>query len=159
MAVTYLDPKYDLFTQSAFGNATGIRPSDIPGISATFSAQYDAEMANDDHLISRISFHYESPVQVIEGLPGFITKNTTTRVVTSYQTGLDAARPFRREVDELEASITYAMHNGLELTLWGRNLLDDRYINTIFDSPAQKGSVSAYVNQPRTWGGSVRYRF
>jgi iron complex outermembrane receptor protein len=160
MAVTYLNPKYDLFTNSAFGNATGTRPSDIPGISATWSAQYDHEMSNSDHLILRGSFHYESPVQVIEGLPGFIVKPASGPITAAgYQAGLDAARPFRREVNELESSITYAMHNGLELSIWGRNLLDARYINTIFDSPAQPGSVSAYTNQPRTWGGSVRYRF
>ena len=51
------------------------------------------------------------------------------------------------------------MNNGLELTMWGRNINNNRYINTIFDSPAQIGSVSAYTNQPRTWGGSVRYRW
>ena len=96
---------------------------------------------------------------MVEGLPGFITTNPATGAVTSYQTGIDAAKPYTRQVDELEASLTYAMKNGLELTIWGRNLTDDRYISTIFDSPAQQGSVSAYTNQPRTWGGSVRFRW
>ena len=75
------------------------------------------------------------------------------------QPGLDAAKLFTREVNEFNASLTYAMDIGLELSLWGRNLTNDRYINTIFDSPAQAGSVSAYTNQPRTYGGSVRYRW
>jgi iron complex outermembrane receptor protein len=163
VAVTYLSPKYDLFTNSAFGVATGVRPADIPEWSGTFSAQYDHEFGNGDHLILRGDFHFESEVQVVEGLPAFIGRDPVTGVVlpepNGYQAGLTAAAPYTRQVDEISASITYAMQNGLELTAWGRNLTNDRYINTIFDSPAQIGSVSAYTNQPRTYGVSARYRW
>jgi iron complex outermembrane recepter protein len=51
------------------------------------------------------------------------------------------------------------MRNGLELSAWGRNVLDDRYLSLIFDSPAQTGSISGYPNQPRTYGVSARYRW
>ena len=51
------------------------------------------------------------------------------------------------------------MANGIELTVWGRNLLDNRTILQIFDSPAQPGSISGYPNQPRTYGVAARYRF
>ena len=156
--LTYLSPKYDDFKQSAFGDATGIRPADIPEISLTIGADYEHELGNQDRMIAHVSFHHESKVQVVEGLPAFIVTNPTTGVI-NYQPGLDAAKPYTREVNELEASLTYAMKNGIELTIWGRNLTDDRYISTIFDSPAQQGSVSAYTNQPRTWGGSVRFRW
>jgi outer membrane receptor protein involved in Fe transport len=161
MSMTYLDPKYDSFTNSAFGDATGITPADIPPISATFSAEYDHEMGSGDHVIVRGSYHYESKVQVIEGLPGFIQRNPITQEVLpgGYLPGLAAARPFTREVDEVDASLTYAMQNGLELAVWGRNLLNDRYISTVFDSPAQSGSVSAYINSPRTYGVSARFRW
>jgi outer membrane receptor protein involved in Fe transport len=157
VAATHLDPKYDSFTNSAFGDVTGTRPADIPSLSLSLSAQYEHEFGNGDELILRGDYRYEKDVQVIEGLPNFVTTNANgTR---NLQAGLNAAKPFRREIKELNGSITYAMQNGIELTLWGRNITNDRYINTIFDSPAQLGSVSAYVNQPRTWGGSVRYRF
>lgn len=161
VAATYLDPKYNDFKNSAFGDATGIRPADIPKWSMTLSAEYDLEIGDGGHLVPYISYHYESGVQVVEGLPGYIAKNPITGEVLpgGYQPGLDAAKPFRRQVDELDASLTYQMKNGLELAIWGRNLLNDRYISTIFDSPAQSGSVSAYTNQPRTYGGSVRYRW
>lgn len=161
MSVTYLDPKYDDFTNSAFGDATGITPADVPPISATFSGEYDHEMGNGDHVIVRGSYHYESKVQVIEGLPAFIQRNPITQEVLpgGYLPGLAAAQPFTREVDEVDASLTYAMENGVELAVWGRNLLNDRYISTVFDSPAQSGSVSAYVNSPRTYGVSARFRW
>lgn len=161
LSMTYLDPKYDSFTNSAFGDATGITPADIPPISATFSGEYEHALGNGDRVILRGSYHYESQVQVVEGLPGFIQRNPITQEVLpgGYQPGLDAARPFTREVDEVDASLTYAMANGLELAVWARNLLNDRYISTIFDSPAQAGSVSAYINAPRTYGVSARFRW
>jgi iron complex outermembrane receptor protein len=161
VAMTYLDPKYDSFPNSAFGDASGLRPAGIPAISSTFSIDWNHELANSDRLILHGDFHYESPVQILDGLPGFITKDPLTGAPTpaGIQAGLAAAREFRREVNEMNASITYAMHNGVELTVWGRNLLNNRYFYTIFDSPAQPGSVSAYLNQPMTWGGAVRFRW
>ena len=161
LAMTYLDPRYDDFPNSAFGDASGVRPAGIPAISSTFSVDWNHELANSDRLIVHGDFHYESPVQILDGLPGFIGKHPLTGIPTpaGYQLGIAAARPFRREVNELNASITYAMRNGLELTLWGRNLLNARYLHTIFDSPAQPGSVSGYPNQPLTWGGAVRFRW
>jgi iron complex outermembrane recepter protein len=100
---------------------------------------------------------------VVDGLPGFITKHPTTRQPLpspgGFAAGIAAAKPYSRTVNELNASLTYAMQNGIEVTAWGRNITNNRYINTVFDSPAQTGSVSGYTNQPRTFGGSVRYRF
>jgi len=151
LSLTYLDPKFDSFRQSALGDLSGTRPAGVPAISTTFGASYDHEFANADHLILRGDFHYESAVQIAEGLPGFLAGgNAAARA---------AARPFRREVNDLNASITYAMQNGLELSLWGRNLLDDRYIIQIFDVPAQTGNIAGYPNQPRTYGVAARFRF
>jgi outer membrane receptor protein involved in Fe transport len=159
VSMTYLDPKYNDFKNSAFGDATGITPADIPPISSTFTLTYDHEFGGGDHLIFYGDYHYESEVQTVEGLPAFITKDPVTGAVLNYQPGLDAARPFKREVSDLNGSITYAMQNGLELSVWGRNLLDNRFLNVIFDSVAQSGSVSAYVNQPRTYGVAARFRW
>lgn len=159
LGMTYLNPKYDSFLLSSVGDLTGARPAGVPPISATFGAEWNHEFGSGDRLILRGDFHYESPAQIIEGLPGFVTKNPLTGAVLNSQTGVDAARPFKREVSEVNASMTYAMHNGVELSVWGRNLTNSRYLIMIFDSPAQAGSISGYPNQPRTWGGSVRYRW
>jgi iron complex outermembrane recepter protein len=157
VSLTFLQPKYDDYKLSAFGDASGTTPAGIPKFSGTFSAQYDHEMGNGDHLILRGDFHTESKVQLVEGLPNFVT--TSAAGVRNLQAGIDAARPFTRSVNEFNASLTYAMGSGLEATIWGRNISNNRYISTIFDSPAQQFSVSGYPNQPRTWGGSIRYRF
>ena len=79
--------------------------------------------------------------------------------MVDYQPAIDAASKFRRQVDEVDASVTYAMENGLELSVWGRNLLDDRYLNRIFDAVAQPGGISGYPNVPRTYGVSARYKW
>ena len=161
LAMTYLDPKYDEFPRSAFGDASGTTPADVPPISATFSMDYEHRLANDDRLIFHGDFHYESQTQVVEGLPGFLTRDVVTRDINpaSIPGALAAARPFTREVEEINASLTYAMRSGLELSVWGRNLLNDRYLNLIFDSPAQTGSISGYINQPRTYGVAARFRW
>ncbi|MGB4345991.1 MAG: TonB-dependent receptor, partial [Burkholderiaceae bacterium] len=150
-AFTYLDAKYDSFVLSAVGDLSGTLPAAIPSLSTTLGAQYDWAMANGDHLILRGDYHYESPTQIVEGVPGFLEMGIAAAV--------DAARPYRREVNEVNASITWAMASGLEITAWGRNITNDRYLLNVFDSPAQPQSITGYTNQPRTYGGTVRYRF
>ncbi|GGD90248.1 TonB-dependent receptor [Tsuneonella deserti] len=157
LAMTYLDPKYDSFVNSPFGDLSGESIVTIPKLSAVFGAQWDQELGNGDNLILRSDFSYSAPVQVVQGLPGFIVINPDGS--RDFGPALAAARPFRAEVNDLNASITYAMQNGLEVSLWGRNLLDDRNITTVFDSVAQKGSISGYSNQPRTYGVSARFKF
>jgi iron complex outermembrane recepter protein len=151
-AMTYLDPKYDSFNISAFGDLSGTRPGGVSQLSSTLGAQYDRELGNGDHFILRGDWHYEAPFKLVEGLPNLIG-------VVGISGSLQAARDFKQEISQIDASMTYAMHNGVELTVWGRNLNNRRTILQIFDSPAQQGSISGYPSEPRSWGGSVRYRF
>ena len=157
LAMTYLDPRFDSFVGSPLGDLSGMDIITQSQISATFGAQWDQPLGNGDRIIARGDFHYEAAVQDAEGLLEFITTNPDGS--RNFATARAAARPFRREVDELSASLTYAMQNGLELSVWGRNLLDDRYLLGVFDSVAQSQSVSGYTNQPRTYGVAARFRF
>lgn len=157
MAMTYLDPKYDRYSRSAFGDLSGQRMVTIPQLSATWGAQWSQPLANDDRVIARVDFHYESDVQPVTGLVAFIAKREDGSL--DYAPAKAVARPFSHDVNDLNASLTYAMRNGLELTVWGRNLLNDRYITDMFDSVVQLGSISGYSNKPRTYGVSARYRF
>ncbi len=47
----------------------------------------------------------------------------------------------------------------LEVTAWGRNLGDEGYTNTIADGVAQPGRLIGYLNEPLTWGVSLRKNF
>ncbi len=157
VAMTYLDPKYDSFPNSPLGDLSGTTIGNIPKLSAVFGAQWDQPIG-DDHLILRGDFSYASPIQLEPGLLAFIVKDAAGNPI-DYAPARAAARPFRSEVNDLNASITYAMRMGLEVSLWGRNLLNDRNITDVFDSVAQAKSISGYTNQPRTYGVSARFKF
>lgn len=144
-ALTYLDAEYDDFPGGSALNPatnlvdptdlTGLRPAGIPEYSLSFGGTYTVPVGDND-LILHSDFLMESNTQIAEGLP-----------------------QFRRAVETLNASITFAMGNGLSITAWGRNLTDDTHTTTVFSTTAQAGSLSGYVNQPRTYGGAVKFKF
>jgi len=150
LGVTWLDPEYDSFEFSAVGDLSGTKPAGIPEWSVLIGAQYEAQVGNGV-LVPRVSFLWQDETQTIEGLPGFLSRGV--------EAAQAAAVPFTREVNDLTASLSYDMDNGLGFMIWGRNLLDHREIGVIFDSPAQPFGISGYPNDPRTYGASVRYRF
>ena len=151
-AVTYLDPTYVSFQNSIVGNLSGTRPAGIPEWTVVLGGQYTHEMGNGDAIVARATYHYESDVQVIEGLQPSLWGGTAQ--------ALAAAAAFRRQVDDVSASLSYeADELGLDISIWGRNLLNDRYLLSLFDSPGQPGSISGYPNQPRTYGVTVRKTF
>ncbi len=144
-ALTYLDANFDSFAGGsaltpAFSvvptDLTGRRPASVPEYSISVGGTYTHEFGNDNELIFHADYLMESNTQIAQGAPAF-----------------------RRAVEALNASITFAMGNGLAVTLWGRNLTDDVYTTTIFPSVAQAGSLSGYRNQPRTYGGAVKFKF
>ncbi len=159
LAMTWLDPKYDNFVISAFGDLSGTTPAGFTPFSLTVGANYVHELGNGDRLILRSDYHYEAKFKLVEGLPNLIVSNPITGEILDVGPALAAAEQFKEKVSDLNASITYAMANGLEFTVWGRNLTNDRMLRQIFDSPAQIGSISGYPSQPRTYGISGRIRF
>lgn len=157
LAMTYLDPKYKSYVASPFGDISGAAVAGVPPISASFGAQWEKELANADRIILRGDYAYESEVQILNGLTNFIVTNPND--TRNFEPARAEARKYTREVNNVNASLTYAMEMGLEFTFWGRNIFNDRYITTIFPSVAQGESISGYPNQPRTYGGTVRYKF
>ncbi|APG63052.1 TonB-dependent receptor [Sphingorhabdus lutea] len=140
-AVVYLDSVYDSFTQSATGDISGTTPSGIPGFSMTLGAEYNMPIGENE-LTLRTDYHYESPANQFDF-------NNTNLALNNY----------RRTVNALNASLTYALGNGFQATIWGRNLTGAEYLTTLFPSVAQTGSISGYPNQPRTYGISAKYKF
>ncbi|MEL7518236.1 MAG: hypothetical protein AAFN48_04710, partial [Pseudomonadota bacterium] len=64
-----------------------------------------------------------------------------------------------RDVENLNASVTLALANGLEVSVWGRNVTDAAILNLVSPAVGQPGSLVGFRNQPRTYGGLVRFRF
>ena len=142
LAVTYLDPVYDSFPNSGVFdtngnrvNLTGATPSGIPPISLSTGATFTQNIGSAQ-LILRGDYQYESEAQIVDNVPG----------VTQQKNLFNAA-------------VTLKLANGLELSAYGRNLTNDEYLISVFPSVAQSGSFSGYPNQPRTYGGSVRFKF
>jgi iron complex outermembrane recepter protein len=141
-AMTYLDPLFDSFTAGPLGNLTGERPAGIPEFAISTSATYTHEFGGSgNRLISRVDFNHESNTLINNGLPTFGPNN------------------FKREVNLVNASMTLALDNGIEIGAFARNLLNDEHILTVFDGVAQGGTVSGYPSSPRTYGGVVRFKF
>ncbi|MEP0393436.1 MAG: TonB-dependent receptor [Erythrobacter sp.] len=140
-AMTHLDPLFDDFPGSVLGDLSGVTPAGIPSFSIATSATYSHEWDSGTELITRIDYNHESSVAINNGLPTFGANN------------------FTREVNLVNVSSTLKLNNGVEVGVWARNLLDDEFITTVFDGVAQAGTVSGYPNQPRTYGGVVRYKF
>ncbi|TIX51416.1 TonB-dependent receptor [Alteraurantiacibacter aquimixticola] len=157
LAVTWLDPSYESFPLSPFGDISGATPAGIPEWTVVIGGQWEQPLGNGDTLYLRSTYAYESETQVVDGLPGFLDP---TLPDGGQAQAVAAAVPFTRQVDELSASVTYVLEDeGVEFSIWGRNLLNDRYLLSLFDSPAQPGSISGYPNQPRTYGATVRIGF
>ena len=138
VSMVYLDAKYDSFVQSPFGDISGQRPSGIPQLATTLGAVFEQPFGNGNQFVLSGSYHYESSTPQVDG-------------------GLLAA--YSREVNTIEASATVELNNGLQFSLWGRNLGNHKYLTTIFPSVAQSGSISGYPSLPRTYGVSAKYKF
>lgn len=158
-AVSWYDPKYDSYMLSAYGDLSGYRPADIPRWTINLGAQEDHHFANGDRVILRGAWHYESRVNILDGYSAGITTNPITQQVVSNANSFILAGEYTKLVSEVDASLTYAVHTGVDLMLWTRNMFNQRYITVTFDSPAQAGSISGYPNQPRTFGMTARVKW
>jgi len=134
--LTLLDPRYDSFTQSAFGDLSGTRPSGIPTWTVTLAPTWKVDVGDGHNLLLRADYQHQSRTQVVDGYP-----------------------QFTREQNLLNAAATLQLRQGWEVSLWGRNLTNDQFLLSAFPSVAQTGSFSGYPNTPRTYGGTLRWRF
>lgn len=150
-ALTYLDPIYDSFVGAACADfdpacqngevtrdLSGTKPAGIHEVSATFTGTYTHDFDNGMEGFIRAEYIYESEVAAIENVPEDIAS---------------------RKVNMLNASMGLKMENGLELSLWARNLTNNDFLLTAFPTVIQTGSYSGYANAPRTWGATARIRF
>ncbi len=143
--LSYLDSKFDLFTGGTALSAnftpvptdlSGQRPAGVPEWSVVVGGTYVADLGNDASLRFHADYLLESNVEIATGVS-----------------------QFKREVQNLNGSITLALANGLEVSLWARNLTDAAYITGLSPSVGLPGSLTGFRNQPRTYGGLVRFKF
>ena len=134
---TILDPEFDSFTQFPGGDLSGQQPAGISELNLSLSAQYDFTLGGNEAFI-RGDYQYEDEVQVVDNVAADIAS---------------------REVSLLNLSAGIVTENGFGVTVWGRNITDDDFLQSAFPSVAQAGSFSGYRNEPRTYGVTLRKDF
>jgi iron complex outermembrane recepter protein len=157
-ATTYLDPLYDDFKGGAYGDYSGLTPAGISEWTLNTSATYVQPVGNGNRITYRADYFWTSETQLSQGL----NLNSATAIpnqAARNAANLKAAEAYTTQPKSLNASISYALANGLELTAWARNLTDERFLTTIFDAVAQDGSISGYPSPPRFYGVSAKYVF
>lgn len=154
--VTYLDPEYDSFPNAPCASfvgaapaacavpgattfdASGLRPAGISEWAFATSLTYTQPLSDTLEMILRGELEVESDVQAIENVPAAVAS---------------------RNVEQLNLSLGFEWENGFALQGWMRNALNDKYIIQAFPSVAQAGSFSGYLNEPRTYGLTIRKKF
>ncbi len=140
-AFTYLDAQFESFPgcqiNGAVGDCTGLKVPNVSELSTTFGANYTRTLSNGSSFYLNSNVSFDSPTLLSLNVPG----------------------GFKREPFNVDATAGYKLANGLEFAIWGRNLTNSRYNIANFPSVVQNGSVSGYPNEPRTYGGVVRYKF
>lgn len=143
----FLDPEYDDFVAAnglaadgsqAIVDLSGETPAGIHTVSLVFGALYEVDLGDGKTGFLRADYQYEDEVQVVDNVPEEVAS---------------------REVNMLNASAGVALENGLEVTVWGRNITNDEFLQSAFPTTAQDGSFSGYPNTPATYGVNVRKRF
>ena len=130
-----------------FENAEGPNgPEDLSGqnvagvseFSMNLSGIWSFDFGSSASGFIRAEYIYDDEVQIVENV---------------------AKDVLSREVSTVNASIGVAWENGFEVLLWGRNINDDEYLTSGFPTTVQTDRVSAYPNQPRTYGLTLTKRF
>ena len=140
VAATWLDPLYDSYPGAPGINgpydATGTVPANIPKWTVVTAVNYNW-LIGDIAGFVRADYRYDSNVQLTENVPASFAS---------------------RQVNTLNASVGFALDKWSFL-IWGRNLSNDDYLVQAFPAVAQTGSFSAYPNESRKYGLTVKYKF
>ena len=142
-AATILDPVYTDFSTSPFGDLSGTRPAGIPTWSTSTRIGYQKQI-NDWRIYARADYQYTSGTA--------LTDDPATQALID-ATGFDTAS------HQVNGSLGFTTPGDIDVTFWGRNIFNDKFITGGFGCPLQFGSVCGYPNEPRTYGMTVRKRF
>ncbi|MFC6197180.1 TonB-dependent receptor [Ponticaulis profundi] len=141
-AGTFLDPLYDEFENSGAGDISGQTPAGISETALSLAASYDFTLPNGWDAFVRGDWQYESPTALTDDPDEVILLK-----------GLE------REVSVFNAAAGFDVGNGVDVSIWGRNIFNDEYIAEAFPAVAQAGSMTGYPNAPRAFGITVGYEF
>jgi iron complex outermembrane recepter protein len=99
-------------------------------------------------------FNYEFPLGGMSGRIGANYTFATEKLLTSIK---DVPRSRIQPQNLLNANIDLKITDMITLGIWGTNILDKRYINSVFDAPGTLGLVN--YAPPRQYGVSAKMSF
>ena len=148
-SLAYLDAKYRDFdfllpdndanpaTPPPVLDLSGQRLQNAPKWSASMGMNYDFPVA--DEITGRFSINYTY---------------TAEKLYTSI---IDVARSRIQPQHLVNGNIDFKVSDKYTVGFWVTNLLDNRYINSVFDAPGTLGLVN--YAPPRMFGGSIKAEF
>lgn len=139
-AGTFIDAEYDSFPDSAFGDLTGRTPFNIPEVSTSTGFQYSFDMNGLDSFVRADWQHSEGATY-------------------SDNAALQDFIGFTRDFDLVNASAGFTTQNGIDVSLWGRNIFGEEYFTNVFQPVLESGSLAGFPNQPETYGITIRKSF
>ena len=145
MSGVFLDPVYDSFPVSAFGDLSGTTPSNIPEETITTSLTWNWDMNGWDGY-TRISHLYSSEAILLE--------NPQAQAI------IDSQGNGYRKMDTINFSTGIEKDN-LSIRLYGQNVNDDEYLTSAFVAVTDFTSTTyfGYPNNYATYGLTVNYAF
>jgi len=139
-AGTFIDAEYDSFPDSAFGDLTGRTPFNIPDVSTSTGFQYSFDVNGLDSYVRADWQHSEGATY---------SDNATFQDFIG----------FTRDFDLVNASAGFSTSNGIDVSIWGRNIFGEEYFTNVFQPVLEAGSLNGFPNQPETYGITVRKTF
>ena len=145
MSGVFLDPIYDSFPGSAFGDLSGTTPSNIPEDTISTSLTWNWDM-NGWNGYTRVSHLYSSEAILLEN-------PVAQAIIESQGNGF-------RKMDTLNFSAGVEKDN-LSISLYGQNVNDDEYLTTAFVAVTDFTNTTyfGYPNNYATYGLTVNYQF
>ncbi|KHK92655.1 TonB-dependent receptor [Novosphingobium malaysiense] len=101
-----------------------------------------------------VGFMWEFPVGDMNGRIGAQYNYTSEKLYSSI---IDTARASVQPTHIVNANADLAINESLTLSVWGTNIFDQRYTNSVFDVPGTIGLVN--YAPPRQYGVSAKYTF
>ena len=132
------DPTDDCLPGEIYRDISGTTPASIPELTFSLSGNYRFDLSETTDALVRLEYFHESEHQ-------------------ASQTVSEAIAP--REIDMINAAINVTNRdNGFSLTLWGRNINDEEFIQGAFNVPGSDAQA-AYPAPGAIYGLTVAKEF
>ncbi|MEC3909619.1 TonB-dependent receptor [Sphingobium sp. CR2-8] len=157
-SAAYLDSKYKDFGQIINGVCVGCAPSGIPNPNAPFGATASAVVANGNQTpyVSKFTGSLGADYEFRTGI-GTVLISTDYQHNSGFYSEPDnflRQKPF----DLLNGQVKISLNDNLALRVWGRNLLDKKYVDRISTNTTPAGYIYTPA-APITFGGAIDFKF